>query len=198
MINLRQSHIQRALQKASDDRYKNTQDFYQGNVSNSDHTKREKEINDAKAKKLARIDAATNRLYQYKLNKSKRQLAGQGSNGEEGKKPEEGKQPGLLDKAKGYGKQAVDYAKENPGKTAGLVAGGMAAAYGLNKLNQYRNKPKSFIGKKIAALRSIYSKFMQRAQASNDSGVAAKLKKVAAKILAAIDKLMAFLQNKAG
>jgi hypothetical protein len=39
---------------------------------------------------------------------------------------------------------------------------------------------------------------MKKAQSSKDTGLAAKLKKVAAKILSVIDKLMAFLQNKAG
>ena len=39
---------------------------------------------------------------------------------------------------------------------------------------------------------------MNRAKSSNDAGIAAKLKKVAAKVLSIIDKLMGYLQNKAG
>lgn len=85
----------------------------------------------------------------------------------------------------------------NYGLHGALLGGTAGAAYGVFKAVQaYRNKPKSVIAKKIASLRSIYSKWMKRAQSSRDSGIAAKLKRGAAKILQVIDKLMAFLQRK--
>ena len=73
--------------------------------------------------------------------------------------------------------------------TSGVVAQRLVQAY--------RNKPKSVIAKKIASLRQIYSKWMQKAASSRDQGLAAKLKRGAAKILQVIDKLMGYLQNKA-
>ena len=86
----------------------------------------------------------------------------------------------------------------NYGLHGALLGGTVGAAYGVFKAVQgYRNKPKSVIAKKIASLRNIYSKWMKRAQSSKDSGIAAKLKRGAAKILQVIDKLMAFLQRKA-
>ena len=84
------------------------------------------------------------------------------------------------------------------GKAAIGTGIGAALAGGIYAVNQYRNKPKSVIGKRIAALRNIYSKFMRDAQKAPNEGVKNKLKKVAAKILGVIDKLMAFLQKKAG
>ena len=74
---------------------------------------------------------------------------------------------------------------------AGLGAGALYA------IKQYQDKPKSVIAKRIAALRNIYSKFMREAQKSPNEGIKNKLKKVAAKILGVIDKLMGFLQRKA-
>ena len=73
------------------------------------------------------------------------------------------------------------------------LAGGAWYAY-----KKYKNQPKSVIGKRIAALRQIYAKFMKRAQSAKDNGIAAKLKKVAAHVLKVIDKLLGYLQNKAG
>jgi hypothetical protein len=83
-------------------------------------------------------------------------------------------------------------------KIAAAVAGTALVGAGIYAYQQYKNKPKSVIGKRIAALRKVYTKFMNKAQSSRDSGVAAKLKKIAAKILQVIDKLLGYLQNKAG
>lgn len=81
------------------------------------------------------------------------------------------------------------------GSKAALIAG---VGVGANKLiKAYRNKPKSVIAKKIASLRKIYSKWMQRAQSSKDSGIVSKLRRGAAKILQVIDKLLGLLQSKA-
>jgi len=85
------------------------------------------------------------------------------------------------------------------GKKAAIGAG-VATAIGSSILTyrQYQNKPKSVIAKRIAALRQTYSKFMSQAQKAPNDGIKNKLKHVAAKILSVIDKLMAFLQRKAG
>ena len=93
----------------------------------------------------------------------------------------------------------VSGSKSNLLKYGAAAAGGAALAGGAwYAYKKYKNQPKSVIGKRIAALRQIYAKFMKKAQSSNDSGVAANLKKVAAKVLSVIDKLMGYLQNKAG
>ena len=63
----------------------------------------------------------------------------------------------------------------------------------LYSYKQYKNKPKSVIGKRIAALRNIYRKYMLSAQ--KNPSKAGIFKKIAAKILSVIDKLMGYLQN---
>ena len=84
------------------------------------------------------------------------------------------------------------------GMKAVIGAGiGGAVAGGLLAYKQYRDKPKSVIAKRIAALRQTYSKFMAKAQKAPNDGIKNKLKHVAAKILQVIDKLMSFLQRKA-
>jgi hypothetical protein len=83
-------------------------------------------------------------------------------------------------------------------KIASAVAGTALVGAGIYAYKQYKDKPKSVIGKRIAALRKVYTKFKKKAQSAKDNGIAAKLKKVAAKILSVIDKLMEFLQKKAG
>ncbi len=84
------------------------------------------------------------------------------------------------------------------GMKAVIGAGiGGAVAGGLFAYKQYRDKPKSVIAKRIAALRQTYSKFMAKAQKAPNDGIKNKLKHVAAKILQVIDKLMSFLQKKA-
>ena len=77
----------------------------------------------------------------------------------------------------------------------GLTAGAIGA--GIYAVNKYRNAPKSVIGKRIAALRKIYNKWMRQA-ANGGPGIKAKLKQAAAKLLQVIDKLMGFMQKKAG
>ena len=90
---------------------------------------------------------------------------------------------------------------------AGVTFGGMLGAAGgtaflgykgIKAIQNYRNKPKSVIAKKIASLRSIYQKWMDRASNCKDSGLVSRLKAGAAKILQVIDKLLAILQKKAG
>lgn len=65
----------------------------------------------------------------------------------------------------------------------------------LVDITKFRGEPKSVIGRAVVKLRRLYVNFMQRAQASEDTGIAAKLKKVAAKILSYIDKLLGLIQS---
>ena len=97
--------------------------------------------------------------------------------------------------AKEAGGKAVQFAKDNPKTVVGgaLAAAGVAAA--IYKASN--NKPKSWIGQKIAALRNVYAKWMKKAQ-NADASVAGRIKAAAGKIMAIIDKLMAKLQNAAG
>jgi activator of HSP90 ATPase len=76
-----------------------------------------------------------------------------------------------------------------------LTAGGLALGYKI--LKAANNKPKSWIGQKIAALRSVYKKWMDKAQKA-DSSMAGRIKAAAGKIMAIIDQLMAKLQKAAG
>lgn len=233
MQEMRDKHIKRAVQKNADEKYESNKNFYAGNISAADSNKRIQDSDAKKTKKLGDIDAATNRLYNMQLNKSKREEARKEANKEEGKrrvqsllarhaenkakeqsapqmeikdepsnaqssKPDsQGEVKNLPAKAETKPEENKSILQKHP-KAIGLAAGIAGSALVTAAYNHYANKPKSMIGKKIAALRSIYSKFMKRAQASKDSGVAAKLKKVAAKILSIIDKLMGYLQNKAG
>ena len=86
--------------------------------------------------------------------------------------------------------------------TAGAVGVGVAAvggaiALGKKILGQADNKPKSWIGQKIASLRSIYQKWMEKAQ-KGGPGIGDKIKQAAAKLLSIIDALMKKMQNAAG
>lgn len=85
------------------------------------------------------------------------------------------------------------------GAAAVGVAGIAGAAVMANKiLKAANNKPKSWIGKKIASLRSLYSKWLRRANMEKNLRRASAIKKVCATIMNVIDKLMAKLQNAAG
>ena len=86
--------------------------------------------------------------------------------------------------------------KKNIAIGAGAAAGAGALALGYKWVKQARNKPKSWIGQKIAALRRIYQKWMQAAQ--RNPSKAGMIKSVCAKILSIIDALLAKLQSVAG
>ena len=79
----------------------------------------------------------------------------------------------------------------------GAIGAGAAAAVGagIYAYQQYKNKPRSVIAKRIAALRGIYRKFMVNAQRNPQK--AGIFKRIAAKILSVIDKLMSFMQHAA-
>ena len=105
--------------------------------------------------------------------------------------------------------RATTLMKNNKGKIGlgvGLAVGaGLAyknrdklkslAIKGLENYQQYKNRPKSVIAKRIAALRGIYKKFMINAQRNPQK--ANVFKRMAAKILSVIDKLLHYMQNKA-
>ena len=86
-------------------------------------------------------------------------------------------------------------------KAAGTTAAVVGAGYGLKKFYDYvtqaDDKPKSWIGQKIAALRKVYQSWMQKAE-KGGPGVGAKIKSAAAKLLSIIDALMAKMQHAAG
>ena len=131
------------------------------------------------------------------------------------------KDPSIKDRLTVAFNRGIRYAKNNKGKIgaaagAGLAAGligaaayknrdkikaalGGAQAASAGKLDKIvaaaSNKPKSWISQKIAALRGMYSKWLQKAQAESDAGKAGAIKKFAAKILACIDALMKKLEN---
>lgn len=94
--------------------------------------------------------------------------------------------------------RAKDALWDNKGKiSAGLVAA--AGAAGLYKYitHKLESKPKSAIGKRIAALRHIYTSWMEKARRATDSGIAVKLRKAAATVLQVIDMLLSKIQNSA-
>lgn len=84
----------------------------------------------------------------------------------------------------------------------GLAALGVAtAAYdsingAIKGAQNYRNRPRTWLAKKIAALRKLYSKWMNKAS-NADPKKANIIKRACAKLLKVIDKLMAKLQQAA-
>jgi hypothetical protein len=142
-------------------------------------------------KDLDRINAAAIRLREYKRKKREAEIEKSKEELERLKSQNPGPDNNILvsdGSASGEGSSSLKY---------GAAAAGAGLA-GYLAYKQYKNKPKSVIGKRIAALRKVYTKFMKKAQSAKDSGIANKLKKVAAKILSVIDKLLEFLQKKAG
>lgn len=115
-----------------------------------------------------------------------------------------------LQKAWDTGKGFTGTAKELAGAAAkhkGTLAAGAVAVGGaglaLKKFVDYRkrvaweakNKPRTWLAKKIASLRSIYQKYLARARAARDKGQASIFQKVASTILGIIDALMKRLQK---
>lgn len=75
-------------------------------------------------------------------------------------------------------------------------------AYGVGTgtrhyINQFKNRPKSVISKKIASLRKVYAKWLQRANNAVEDREAGISKRIAAKIMNIIDGLLKLLQDKA-
>ena len=90
----------------------------------------------------------------------------------------------------------TNYMKNNKVKGGlGVVAAGAAIGGSIYAYKRFKNKPRSVIAKRIAALRGIYKKFMINAQRNPKK--ANVFKRIAVKILSVIDKLLHYLQNKA-
>lgn len=107
----------------------------------------------------------------------------------------------------GYGKArkfknlAKDVLGDNK-KDLAMIGGSVAAAtaagtLAYKALKASQNKPKSWIAKKIAALRSVYSKWLARANKETNANKAGAIKKICAKIMNVIDALMQKLQTAA-
>jgi len=106
-------------------------------------------------------------------------------------------QSGIGNKARGIGNAIMGHKAAAGAGAAAAVAGTAAVITGAKKLLQsYRDKPKSFLGQKIAALRKVYQAWMQKAE-KGGPGAGAKLKQAAAKLLSIIDALMAKMQKMA-
>jgi len=105
-------------------------------------------------------------------------------------------QEGIKNKATALGKAAWGNKAVIGGTAAGVAGLGAAIYAGQKYIREARNKPKSWIGKKIAALRSVYQKWMQAAQKNPQK--AGAIKSAAAKLLAIIDALLAKMQKAAG
>jgi len=92
---------------------------------------------------------------------------------------------------------------KNKKTVAGTAIAVGGAGLALKKFVDYRkrvaweakNKPRTWLAKKIASLRSIYQKYLARARAARDKGQASIFQKIASTILGIIDALMRRLQN---
>ena len=149
-------------------------------------------------------DPKTGRVNQGKLGGGGYKASGVGA--------DDTQKPGLLGRIGGAIKSGASSALQTAGNNKGKIAAGLAVggalALGAKKAYDHfnaakiekeaENKPKSWIAQKIAALRKMYSNWLQKAQAESDAGKAGMFKKIAAKIMAVIDKLMAKMQHAAG
>ena len=107
----------------------------------------------------------------------------------------------VVDKAKSKFSSITGIGADKPKeeKSSGsLIRTGVGLAgigAGIYAVSNYRNKPKSVIAKRIAALRKTYAGFMQKAKDAPNEGIKNRLKKVASKILGVIDKLLELMQK---
>lgn len=100
---------------------------------------------------------------------------------------------------RGHEKDALKHYAKGELKLGGTALAVYGGYKGLQKLVQTaKERPKSWIGKKIAALRNIYHKWMNTAEKTTDKTNSSLIKNAAHKILTVIDKLMAILQKHAG
>lgn len=113
-----------------------------------------------------------------------------------------GKVGGAFNKAKGVWNNQSDSRKKGIKIALATTAGATVGAGILAKLKRIRqeaaSQPKSWIGKKVSALRSIYANYLQRARMARDRGQASMLQSIASRILGVIDALMSRLQRAAG
>ena len=79
-----------------------------------------------------------------------------------------------------------------------VVANAKTTIQGLGKTyEQFKDRPRNVIAKKIASLRLLYGKWMKKAQIEKNAGVASLFKRGAHKVMTIIDKLLRLLQQKA-
>ena len=57
------------------------------------------------------------------------------------------------------------------------------------------NKPREFLAKMAAKLRNVYKQWLAKAQQESNSGKASLIKRIAAKILQAVDYIMKKIQG---
>lgn len=108
-------------------------------------------------------------------------------------------QKGIKNKLSAVGKAIGQHKAATAG--AALAVGGAGLA--IKKYMDYRkriaweakNKPKTWLAKKVASLRSIYQKYLERARYAKDRGQASIFQKVASIILGIIDTLLKKMQH---
>lgn len=100
---------------------------------------------------------------------------------------------------RGHEKDALKNYAKGELKLGGTALAAYGGYKGVQKLVQMaKDRPKSWIGKKIASLRKIYTKWMSAAEKTSDKTNSSLIKNAAHKILTVIDKLLAILQKNAG
>ena len=82
--------------------------------------------------------------------------------------------------------------------TGGAAVGGAILARLKRIRQEAASQPRSWIGKKVSALRSLYTNYLQRARMARSKGQASVFQTIASKILGVIDALMSRLQRVAG
>ena len=106
-------------------------------------------------------------------------------------------QDGIGAKAAGIKNAIMGHKAATVGGVAAVAGLGALLKKGKSMLTAADDKPKSWIGQKIAALRKVYQSWMQKAQ-QGGPGVGDKIKQAAAKLLSIIDALMKKMQHAAG
>ena len=133
-------------------------------------------------------------------NLKRKQLAATGRLAADTNNPEEARAD-YSNLAKQYKSDMYKSAAKGGAKAIGTVAAvaglGALLKKGKSMLTAADDKPKSWIGQKIAALRKVYQSWMQKAQ-QGGPGVSDKIKQAAAKLLSIIDALMQKMQHAAG
>ena len=61
--------------------------------------------------------------------------------------------------------------------------------------NKFKDRPRNVIAKKIASLRKIYAKWMQKAKWEKDAKIASAFKKAGHALMTVIDKLLQAMQR---
>ena len=113
---------------------------------------------------------------------------------------------GIPDDVKSAGKYYSSLAtgSNNHGRLGGFLMGPMGAnVAGLKELgrnvqaiyNNFKDRPRNVIAKKIASLREVYRRWLERAKNERDLGTASIIQKGCTMLMDLIDKLLALLQR---